>query len=999
MALGDGVRRNIAQVDPTERAMLRDAIIQLHHRYYPGVKTDTPPGGVSWWFKQDEIHQATHVHFGPEFLPWHRELTNRFEELLRQINPQLSLHYWDFRDDPRNIPNGNIGGGATGFVSLFDSNFMGSSSGSSGDPWLTAGFYDPQAGTAGHPDNRNSTGNPVDPPPDIPRTRAPFVAGSAPVPYDTTNRSDAIGVNNNKAFPDMRLDLENLHNLSHVYFANVSPHDAFRDPFVFLLHSNVDRIYAQWQTDPAHPDRLVESTVYGAESNLDVPVPDLLGNTQIQNLTHLVEPWSTGIQISENRPIRPWEPTHENQGVPHTYHDISVVSPPCYDTNLSTFRIDEVENPFNAGTNRYQVVFNDVPEEETTWRAAVIRVYTCPDTTFRVKPGTEPGAPFGIAVGQATAVHGVHPHLFQDVRIWFQYTAGPVGTVGPAGHDDGPVNTTIRCDETAQEFQFELRAHSIHRPTVAVEMVLDQSGSMADPAGTSGLTRLEVLKDAANLFATVIQDNNGLGIVRFDQNAYPPNDPTYGGMAITKILSDADRNTAHNVINAHGAHGDTSIGNGLIMGHNQILGIPAGTYDNAALVLLTDGLENRPKTIADAIAAGATDNRTFAVGLGNEFQVNTGALNSIAGSTGGNLLLSGVLTNGTDDFFRVKKFFLQILAAVTNTSIVRDPTGYINVGTRLKIPFLLTEADINCRVILLTDYPVVKLAVETPDGKVIDGTNAAAFGVTFKTDGNTKTASFNLPLAFQAQKIQAGTWNAVLEVDEVLFKRTVSILRDKNPNAAGSLQGKGAKYCVSMHSFSNLRMTAAVTQNGYAPGSTLTLRATLKGYNLPVEKRANVRAQLEYPDHTQAILSLAEIQPGVFETAMVANMPGIYRFNVQANGVTYKGVAFTREQILNAAVFRGQDLPPPIITDPTRDEQLCRLLECLLKNDSLRKFFSERGLDIDSIAKCVYGFCQARLSTTPQAGSGQPRQLSEVLANPKWSDLPVLREALGKGNI
>jgi hypothetical protein len=339
-----------------------------------------------------------------------------------------------------------------------------------------------------------------------------------------------------------------------------------------------------------------------------------------------------------------------------------------------------VENPFNAATNRFQLIFNDVPEEETTWRAAVIRVYTCPDTTFRVKPGTEPAAPFGIAVGSATAVHGAHPHLFQDVRIWFQYTAGSLGSVGPMGHDDGPVNTTIRCDETGQEFQFELRAHSIHRPTVAVEMVLDQSASMADPAGTSGLTRLQVLKDAANLFATVIQNNNGLGIVRFDQDAYPPTDPTFGGMVVTKIMSDADRATAHNVINAHGAHGDTSVGDGLIMGHNQILGIPPATFDTAALVLMTDGLENQPATIADAIAAHATDQRTFAIGLGNEFQVNTGALNAIAGSTGGNLLLSGLLTVGTDDFFRVKKFFLQILAAVTNTSIVRDPTGYINVG-------------------------------------------------------------------------------------------------------------------------------------------------------------------------------------------------------------------------------------------------------------------------------------------------------------------------------
>jgi hypothetical protein len=174
------------------------------------------------------------------------------------------------------------------------------------------------------------------------------------------------------------------------------------------------------------------------------------------------------------------------------------------------------------------------------------------------------------------------------------------------------------------------------------------------------------------------------------------------------------------VINAHGAHGATSVGDGLIMGHNQLVGVPAGSYDNKALLLLTDGLENDPQSIGDAIAAGATDNHTFAVGLGNEFQVNTAALNAIAGSTGGNLLLSGVLTPNTDDFFRVKKFFLQILAAVTNTSIVRDPMGYINVGTRIKVPFNLTEADINCRVILLTDYPVVRLAVETPDGKLID---------------------------------------------------------------------------------------------------------------------------------------------------------------------------------------------------------------------------------------------------------------------------------------
>ncbi len=340
MALGDGIRRNIAHVDPAERAMLRDAILEMHRRFYPGNRGDTPPGGVSWWFKQDEIHQATHVHGGPEFLPWHREFTNRFEELLRQINPQLSLHYWDFREDPRNIPNGNIGRGMNGMVNLFDSNFMGSSTGSAGDPWLAAGFYDPLAGQPGHPPSRgnfegdpNGTDNPVDPPTDIPRTRAAAAPGAPPAPFDTTNQSDTLGVNNNQDFPNFRVKLENLHNGAHPYFARASPHNAFRDPFVFLLHSNVDRIYAQWQTDPAHLERLDPNTVYGTESNKDEPVPDQLGKTQIQNLTHLVEPWSTGIQITENRPIRPWEPTHENQGVRHNYHHISVVTPPRYDTN------------------------------------------------------------------------------------------------------------------------------------------------------------------------------------------------------------------------------------------------------------------------------------------------------------------------------------------------------------------------------------------------------------------------------------------------------------------------------------------------------------------------------------------------------------------------------------------------------------------------------------------------------------------------------------------
>src|SRR5919106_4979513 len=169
MALGDGIRRNIASVDPMERAMLREAFIELNNRLYPGSRDDAVPGGVTWWFKQDEIHQATHVHGGPEFLPWHREIVNRLEEMLRQLNPRLSLHYWDWTQDPRAIPNANLGGGTTGTLNLFTSDFMGyggSSSAAIGEPWLSAGYYVPGAS----PHRDGAGGNAADPPQSVVRS-------------------------------------------------------------------------------------------------------------------------------------------------------------------------------------------------------------------------------------------------------------------------------------------------------------------------------------------------------------------------------------------------------------------------------------------------------------------------------------------------------------------------------------------------------------------------------------------------------------------------------------------------------------------------------------------------------------------------------------------------------------------------------------------------------------------------------------------------------------
>src|SRR5262245_13557240 len=211
MALGDGIRRNIASVDPSERALLRDAFLELNRRFFPGTRTDSPPGGVTWWFKQDEVHQATHVHGGPEFLPWHREIVNRLEELLRQINPQLSLHYWDWTQDPRMILNANLGGGLTGTLNLFTPDFMGYGGDSSkpiGEPWLSAGYYDPQAGTSNHPPDRDSSGNPADPPASVDR----FVSGS---PFTVAQDNAVLAKGDYAAMRSIVDGLEHLHDGAH----------------------------------------------------------------------------------------------------------------------------------------------------------------------------------------------------------------------------------------------------------------------------------------------------------------------------------------------------------------------------------------------------------------------------------------------------------------------------------------------------------------------------------------------------------------------------------------------------------------------------------------------------------------------------------------------------------------------------------------------------------------------------------------------------------------
>ncbi|HJU11491.1 MAG TPA: VWA domain-containing protein, partial [Candidatus Binataceae bacterium] len=633
-----------------------------------------------------------------------------------------------------------------------------------------------------------------------------------------------------------------------------------------------------------------------------------------------------------------------------------VVTPPCYDTNPPQIT---VVNPGNL------VNFNDVPAGETAMRAAVFDCVVCKETiNFSISAG--PTGPYGVLIGNAP----VTPKAgHQTARIWLSFTGTTAGTTAPNG------SVTIHCAETNQDFVFTLHGNTINRPSVAVELVLDQSGSMNLPAGTTaGVRRMDVLKSAAGVFKDIIQGGNAAGLVRFDTQAYGPSDPTFPGLAITNIASDNASDSGRQALKTAidgldtNINGSTSIGAGVQLGRNQLN--PVSGFDKKAMIVFTDGLENTPPMIADVMGSIGSD--TFAIGLGSATDVSVAALTALCNNHNGFVLLTDTLTPNTSDFFLVKKYFLQILAGVQNNQVVVDPVGKVLPGQVISVPFHLSDADIQATTILLTDIPALRMRLRTPAGDMMDPVVATTVGAQYTVGQNLVFYRYLLPVALGAGA-QSGTWWAVLEMDPAIVKRCKEDQRYGIAATAAVVEQptvcEGVRYSVQVHAWSNLRMKARVLQTSFAPGASLTIRAVLTEYNTPVDHRATVSATVTRPDETEFHLPLKEIEPGVFEAHTVAAIPGVYKFLVHASGKTLRGISFTREQYLTAAAFYGGDNPLPTSAGDGSAKLLCCLLNRLLHDPGFIRYLEERKIDSKSLLQCLEECCAARETYEPGQGT------------------------------
>ena len=385
-----------------------------------------------------------------------------------------------------------------------------------------------------------------------------------------------------------------------------------------------------------------------------------------------------------------------------------------FDNSWGHGRVDALDAVLKAGwaltPRQLNLAFLDVPEGETQLRAIRIDVQSFHQTAFEMS--VLPGAPFSMHnySGPVTLGKSTDYDTPREVYLWVRYTGTTAGATATG-------TAEVTCTTTGAVYPVTITANTIARPTAAMALVLDQSGSMLDPSGVGTMTREQVLRFSAGIFVDYVREHNGVGMVTFDQDAHDLLTPVAGPFGAPDDPFDAARTSARTALGTYAANpaGSTAIGDGIGAGHDLIAATTG--YQKNAVIVFTDGKETASRYIADV--ASVIDNQVFAVGLGTASELNPAALRAICHDHDGYVLLTDQL--GPDDTFKLAKYFLQIQAGVNNEDVVVDPDGYVAPGAVVRIPFILSEADISVDpIVLMPMQDLLQVAVETPQGDLIE---------------------------------------------------------------------------------------------------------------------------------------------------------------------------------------------------------------------------------------------------------------------------------------
>jgi tyrosinase len=248
------IRKNANKLTPGERDRFVAAFAKLNDQ------------GLGRFQDFRNVHTditAPQAHGAPGFLPWHRAYLLDLERELQAIDSSVALPYWRFDQAASNIFKPDFFGAsdALGTVQFSNSNPL--------QFWKTDGVQG--------------------------INRRPFFS-TGTAPPGLLNEAQTLGIGTQySAFQTME---GNPHGSAHTSFGgSISEIDtAAKDPLFFLLHCNVDRLWAKWQRANSRFD-----SAQAASFDNDV------GNPTGHNLADTMWPWNE-ITGGERPPDAPGGP-------------------------------------------------------------------------------------------------------------------------------------------------------------------------------------------------------------------------------------------------------------------------------------------------------------------------------------------------------------------------------------------------------------------------------------------------------------------------------------------------------------------------------------------------------------------------------------------------------------------------------------------------------------------------------------------------------------------
>jgi hypothetical protein len=215
--------------------------------------------------------------------------------------------------------------------------------------------------------------------------------------------------------------------------------------------------------------------------------------------------------------------------------------------------------------------------------------------------------------------------------------------------------------------------------------------------------------------------------------------------------------------------------------------------------------------------AGTTSARTYAIGFGLPADVSAPVLNEITSNTHGDLIITGNIATA-EQGFDLTKYFVQILAGVSNMNVLLDPQGSLFLGSEQLIPFDVTHGDVYIDVIALCPIPqILEFRLQTPSGTIIDSGTADP-NVTYTVRPEVAFYRVVLPaLASDPAGSYNGTWKAILgltdkgKIDHALKDDDVAAQRNH-------LIGRSLPCSLVAHAYSNVNFDAAPSAGELASG-------------------------------------------------------------------------------------------------------------------------------------------------------------------------------------